>query len=153
MANALGLNFPGMPRFTIKSLLIVTACAALWLSTLHGYPAARDVRANILVLLFSIAVLSAVLYRGKRQAFWLAFALCMLILGIGYPEDYVPKYFWVEARWGFRYTTFPTDQQQESYYFLRDMIELAVTLTTSAVAGFIGGYIYDRSKPAEDRQT
>jgi hypothetical protein len=46
-----------LPQFGIKSLLVVSAVVALWLSTLYGYVGSNDIQAFIWT---AIVVMSAV---------------------------------------------------------------------------------------------
>jgi hypothetical protein len=90
-----------MPRFGTKTLLIVTAVVALWLSTLSGYAAGNDVRRSILLLVLVLSGFAAVYGRGKRRAFWSGFFVVMLLCGgtdLQRPlHRYVPDFAWLSA--------------------------------------------------------
>jgi len=62
-----------MPRFGIKSLLLVIGVAALWLSTLAGYTGAEDVQAFILLAILVLSGIAAMSHTGRRGAFWAGF--------------------------------------------------------------------------------
>jgi hypothetical protein len=79
-----------MPRFGIKSLLILFAIVGLWLSTFSKYPGSQDIQAIVRLLVFLTAALSALFYRGRRQAFWIGFFATMLIFTFEFPGDIVP---------------------------------------------------------------
>jgi hypothetical protein len=90
-----------MPRFGTKSLLIAFAVAAVWLSTFSGCWAAQDVRRSILLLILIASGFLAIYGRGRRRAFWSAFAVVMLLCG-GLSYDrllyrYVPDFLWMET--------------------------------------------------------
>jgi hypothetical protein len=90
-----------MPRFGTKTLLIVTAIVALWLSTLSGYAAGNDVRRSILLLVLVLSGFAAVYGRGRRRAFWSGFFVVMLLCGgtdLQRPlHRYLPDFAWLSA--------------------------------------------------------
>jgi hypothetical protein len=90
-----------MPRFGTKTLLIVTAVVALWLSTLSGYAAGQDVRRSILLLVLVLSLFAAIYGRGTRRAFWSGFFVVMLLCGgtdLQRPlHRYVPDFAWLSA--------------------------------------------------------
>src|SRR4051812_38705470 len=79
-----------MPRFGIKSLLIVITVVALWFSTFTDYPVAYHVRRSIVLLIFSASVLVAVYGRGRWRAFWIGFSLMLFLTGS--PNLQLPLY-------------------------------------------------------------
>lgn len=84
-----------MPRFGIKSLLIVSAGLALWLSTFSRYAAASDVRKALLLAVLIASSYAAIRFEGRRRAFWGGFAVTMLIHGFTIPFDpSVPELLW-----------------------------------------------------------
>jgi hypothetical protein len=90
-----------MPRFGTKALLVIFAVAAAWLSTFSGYWAAQDVRRSILLLILVSSAALAMYSRGRRRAFWSAFAFVMFFCGgISYERllyRYVPDFLWIES--------------------------------------------------------
>jgi hypothetical protein len=90
-----------MPRFGTKSLFVLVAVVALWLSTFGGYGAADDVRRSILLLIFVTAGVAAAYTRGRDRAFCAAFFAVMLLCGgisLSTPMyRYVPTFHWQEA--------------------------------------------------------
>jgi hypothetical protein len=68
-----------MPQFGTRSLLLVFAAAALWLSTINGYEAASDVRRSVMLVILLAALFSAVYFRERRRSFWSGFFIVMLI--------------------------------------------------------------------------
>jgi hypothetical protein len=90
-----------MPRFGTKTLLIVAAVVALWLSTLSGYAAGHDVRRSMLLLILVLSLFAAVYGRGKRRAFWSGFFVVMLLCGgtdLQRPlHRYLPDFVWLSA--------------------------------------------------------
>jgi hypothetical protein len=87
-----------MIRFGTKTLLFVFVLFALWCSTFGGYPAGRDVRASVLLIVFMAVGYAAVYSRGMSRAFWSGFFAVMLITGGGIfgmqLEKYVPNFLW-----------------------------------------------------------
>jgi hypothetical protein len=133
-----------MPRFRIKSLLVLFAVVGLWLSTATDYPGSKDIRAVILLLIFLTAGFAALFYRGRRQAFWIGFFATMLIMAAGLPGEFVPRFIWIGDLWT-RYTgTFdPNDPQ---YYHLLRTIQPLAMFVLSAINGCIAVYVFDCSR-------
>jgi hypothetical protein len=90
-----------MPRFGTRSLLVAFAIAAVWLSTFSGYWAAQDVRRSILLLILVASESLALYSRGRRRAFWSAFAIVMFVCGgLSYERPlyrYVPDFVWMDT--------------------------------------------------------
>lgn len=87
-----------MPRFGTRTLLIVFALVALWLSTFSGFAAAQDVRRSMLLSILVAAACLALYSRGRRRAYWAGFAIVMLLCGgldLQRPlHRYVPDFAW-----------------------------------------------------------
>jgi hypothetical protein len=97
-----------MPRFGTRTLLIVFALAAVWFATfgassnsLASVMAAQDVRRSMLLLILIAATGMALSSTGRRRAFWLAFAIVMLLCGglnLQRPlHRYVPDFAWQQV--------------------------------------------------------
>src|SRR3989442_280358 len=71
-----------MVRFSIRSLLILIAVVALWLSTIAGYESAGDVRALLVLSVLVASGVAVTKYDGRRQAFWVGFFLTVLATGL-----------------------------------------------------------------------
>src|SRR3990172_8466194 len=70
-----------MPRFGIKTMLVATACLALWFSTFTDIPGAYAIRRSFVVLIFCAAVVATIYTAGSRRAFWIGFVLAMFLFG------------------------------------------------------------------------
>jgi hypothetical protein len=90
-----------MPRFGTKSLFILVAVAAMWLSTFSGYGAGEDVRRSIMLLVLVTAGAAAFCTRGRQRAFCAAFFAVMLVCGgvsLSTPlYRYMPTFRWQES--------------------------------------------------------
>jgi hypothetical protein len=90
-----------MPRYGTGTLLVAFAIAAVWLSTFSGYWAAQDVRRSILLLILVASGSLALYGRGRRRAFWSAFAIVMFVCGgLSYERPlyrYVPDFVWMDT--------------------------------------------------------
>jgi hypothetical protein len=85
-----------MPRFSLKSMLIVFAAASLWLSTAAGYIAATDVRRSVMFLILVASGFAALYLRGKQRAFWAGFFAAMLLCGQETSlSRYAPDFSWL----------------------------------------------------------
>jgi hypothetical protein len=166
-----------MPRFGTKTLLIVTAVVALWLSTLSGYAAGNDVRRSILLLVLVLSAFAAVYGRGTRRAFWSGFFVVMLLCGgtdLQRPlHRYLPDFAWLsesfENRPGYqvwsssssgrlRLTTAPppvlgfVTPNVTAAPIWTIVVGTAWILVLSVMGGFIGVYVFskNRAQPWQD---
>ena len=135
-----------MPRFSIKTLLIVIAVAAIWLSTLAGYPAGRDVQSCIMLFITLAAAFAAAYNRGRTRAFWLGFAAIMLVSGLsrGIRQYflYLPLFDWI-----YQIAPASTWQANAVVYTVRE----AISLSLAVLFGRIAVRIYDHSHKSADR--
>jgi hypothetical protein len=67
-----------LPRYGIRSLLIVFAMAALWFSTFAGYSGSEDIRAFIMLTILITSGVAAISSTTRRRAFWAGFFGTML---------------------------------------------------------------------------
>jgi hypothetical protein len=85
-----------MPRFSLKSMLIVFVAASLWLSTAAGYTAGTDVRRSVLFLILVASGFAALYLHGKQRAFWAGFFAAMLLCGQETSlSRYAPNFSWL----------------------------------------------------------
>jgi hypothetical protein len=134
-----------MPRFGIKSLLILLAVVGLLLSTSSGYTGSQDIRAILLLLIFLTAGLAALFYRGRRQAFWIGFVVTMLIMGSGFPREFVPGFAWVGELWT-RYRGPYPPTMDPLFNSSLPIIRTLAMIGLSAISGCLAVYIFDRSR-------
>src|SRR6476619_5549701 len=71
-----------MFRFSIRSLLILIAVVALWLSTIAFYEGAHGVRALLILSVLVASGVAVTKYDGRRRAFWVGFFLTVLTTGL-----------------------------------------------------------------------
>jgi hypothetical protein len=138
-----------MPRFGIRSLLVVIAVLGLWLSTFAGYVGAQDIRAIILQFLFIAIGAAAIFYRGRAQAFWIGFFTSMLITSLAYPRDFAPKFNWINDIWKIYSGHLPGSggsAELPQFFNARDMIMTVYMLLISSVSGCITVFVFDRSR-------
>jgi hypothetical protein len=131
-------------RFGLKAMLVVVTVLGLWLSTVSisgGY----DLRRLIKLLIVVSSVSAAYFSNGRRRAFWLSFALVMLIMAKSIfrpnPEWPVPNFNWV--------MTIKPDNSPK-YNFVTDTVRTVGTLTIAMIAGFIGDFIYGQTHKSDD---
>jgi hypothetical protein len=90
-----------MPRFGTKSLFVLVAVAALWLSTFGGYGAGEDVRRSIMLLILVTAGAAAFCARGRQRAFCAAFLAVLMVCGgvsLSTPlYRYMPTFRWQDS--------------------------------------------------------
>ena len=137
-----------MPRFDVKTLLLVFAVVALWLSTFTSHFFANEVRNLILYAILLISGLSAFCFRGRRQMFWLGFFATMLLFMFGSSAASPPHLRWC-AQLYISYK--PAHLGSSLSAFDNGVIAsmaLWLILICSTVMGFVGMRIYDQSQKA-----
>jgi hypothetical protein len=148
-----------MPRIGIKLLLFLFALAALWLSTFAGYPGANDVRKGVLLIVFMSAGYCAVLFRGRRRAFWAGFFIVMLLHAPNLGASFDSSAHW---HWFGYVANFDVDELTNKlivyfadrtsthfgpyYSAIAAPLDAAWLLTLAAIIGAVGAYIYERSR-------
>ena len=145
-----------MPRFTLKSMLLIFAVVAIWLSAFVAYPANYGVRYAIVLLTTVAAGLKAYCSRGRQKCFWLGFAVVLFmaaftegILGpnLRWLDQSVRPFFTSVNIYGNRQMPGPGEQKVE---FVSETIKFGVALILAALAGLMGMDIYDQgSTPNE----
>jgi hypothetical protein len=133
-----------MPQFGTKSLLTVFLLFALWCSTLNGYPAGRDIRASILLVIVAVSLLAVIYFRGRRRAFYLGFLVVMSVETLDGPRRVTPDLGWFPDRFSFlwNFAGYPT----EVYSAIQDTAVTATMLGLAMLVGYIGTLIYDQSQ-------
>jgi|GEM_PF-6950278 len=134
-------------QFRLRTLLIVLALVALWLSTITYYEGANDVRALFMLSVLVASGVAVTKYDGRRRAFWVGFFLTVLTTGfMGKSLFGLP--------WALRllseYRIFQnsanaggfTGQMNPTYFFAISTIHAAVTLLIATVMGFLGVLVF-----------
>lgn len=140
-----------MPQFTLKSLLLLFAVVAVWLSTFAMGQMASDIRYLVIYTIFLIAGLKAFCQRWRQQVFWLAFFATM-VLFLFNAQTNNPAHM----RWGQFFYRFIKRPPPTGVYSLLDTgimasFGLCILLACATVMGFIGMRIYLQSKKGNDR--
>jgi hypothetical protein len=142
-----------MARFRLRTVLIVTAVVALWLSTVTEYPSAEDVRRSLLLLIYLTTVVAAIHYRGRQRAFYMGFCTIFFVIYF-LPRDEIasfitPRFNWlpsVTTHYGFG----PQGATNDFYLFIQDTVFGLWMLLLSTVLGFVSAHIYDQSRKPND---
>jgi hypothetical protein len=132
-----------MFRFSIRSLLILIAVVALWLSTIAFYEGANDVRAFVMLSVLVASGVAVTKYDGRRRAFWVGFFLTVLTTGfIGKSPFGLP---WPAERLLNEYRIFqnlPNGHLNPTYFFAISTIHAAMVLLIATVMGLLGVLVY-----------
>ncbi len=135
-----------MPRFRLKTMLIVFALVALWLSTFTGYAAGGDVRRSMVLLTLVASIFAAYCSDGSQKAFWLCFAIVIVPMGGGIyyysPEMPIPNFFWTTNLFSRPATPLGSA--------ITETIRAVGALLLATIAGFIGVYIYSQTRKSDD---
>lgn len=144
-----------MPRFGIKSLLIVMAMAALWLSTFAGYTGGDDLRAVIMLAILVTSGIAAMSHTGRRRAFWAGFFGTTLALDTKlFFTAFTATFSWMRQfsmDWGMRLANPDWQDRGQFAKSINATIFLALSLAMATVIGLLSVYVYDRCRETEER--
>jgi hypothetical protein len=135
----------GLPRFTIKSLLIAFAILATWLwsARLDDHSGGDDVRKALLLLLVVGAGSLAIYSTGNRRAYWSGFTFSLFMIASGW-NGFILDFRWLDQATK-RFGTFrPPDNGLPSELYWNG--RLACVMLLCSIAGFVAAHIYDRSR-------
>ena len=143
-----------LPRFQIKSLLIVTAIVALWLSTLTGYTGSNDVQAFVWTAIVVMSGVAAISYTARRRAFWSGFFGTMLLMSMRTVFSvYGSKLDWTQKlsmdltrRW-----QGDTSGRGRMVLNINSTLIFLVLLISATAIGFLCVFVYNQSRKAEGR--
>jgi hypothetical protein len=134
-----------MPRYTLKAIFVAATVLCLWLSTI-AIDAGEDIRRFIILLVVVASVAATYSSDGQRRAFWLSFALVMLIMAVSIfrttPEWPVPTFYWA--------IFIKPDKDFSKFYFVGETVRAVGTLAIAMIAGFAGDFIYDQTRKSDD---
>jgi hypothetical protein len=85
-----------MPRYRVKTLLLICTAAALWLSTFSEYTSKEDVRQFILIAVTLMSATAALSAPGSKRAFWGGFTASMAILQTRSAYYTAPRMLWLQ---------------------------------------------------------
>jgi hypothetical protein len=141
-----------MARFSLRTLLMLVAVVALWLSTIAFYEGAQDVRAILMLSVLVASAVCAIGYDGRRRAFWVGFFLTVLTTALdGRPLFGLP---WVQRllnEYGIR-QNLPNGSLDPRYFFWMSTINAVVLLLIAAVMGLLG-VLVDGAIDKPDKRT
>jgi hypothetical protein len=131
-----------MARFSIRTLLMLVAVVALWLSTIAGYESAHDVRALLMLSVLVASAVAVMKYDGRRRAFWVGFFLTLLTTGLDGKSLFgLPWAQRLLNEYGM-YQNLPNGYLNHTYFFLMSTIHAVVLLLIATVMGFLGVLVY-----------
>jgi hypothetical protein len=140
-----------LPRFSLKTLLIVATALALWFSTFASYRGAEDVRGFVMLAVAVAAGAAACCSKGGRRAFW--GGLCASLLIMGSRSQFVS--FAPRLTWLFQITMdlsgyLSSDPMQRKH--LMESIQamhFGVWLVIAMMIGLLCAYIHRQSRAPE----
>jgi hypothetical protein len=142
-----------MPRFTVRTLLIIFAVVALWLSTFFvtfqgtttlGY----NIRRLLVLVGFLAAASSAVYLHGRRRAFWGSFTVMMLVLtlSISTRPPYILNPNIEKIAELLRNGFLQGRSSDEVETCAHETFYLVILLSMSFLMGFVSAWIYGHAK-------
>ena len=138
-----------MVRFSIRSLLMLIAVVALWLSTIAGYESANDVRALLMLSVLVASGVAVTKYDGRRRAFWVDFFLTVLTMGLDGKSPFgLPWAQRLLNEYGMR-QNLPNGHLNHTYFFVLSTIDAAVLLLIATVMGFLGVLVFGGNRQAK----
>jgi hypothetical protein len=138
-----------MFKFSIRSLLMLVAVVALWLSTIADYESAHDVRALLVLSVLVASGVAVTKHDGRRRAFWVGFFLTVLTMGLDGQSPF--RLAWADrllSEYGMGRNFF-NDKLNHKYYFAIATIHAAVLLLIATVMGFLGVLVYGGNRQAK----
>ncbi len=138
-----------MFRFSIRSLMMLIAVVALWLSTIAGYESANDVRALLMLSVLVASGVAVTKYDGSRRAFWVGFFLTVLTAALDGKSPFgLP---WVEPLLNECGVcqNLPNGNLNHTYFFWRSTIDSTVLLLIAIVMGFLGFLFFGGNRRAK----
>jgi hypothetical protein len=135
-------------RYRLRTLMIVMALIALWLSTIAGYESANHVRALLMMSVLVASGIAVTKYDGRRRAFWVGFFLTVLMGLVGKYQFGLP---WAERLlngYGMR-QNLPNGYLNQTYAFCMSTINNVVLLLIATVMGFLGVLVYGDNRSAK----
>jgi hypothetical protein len=141
-----------MPRFGTKSLLIVVALLALWLSTVNRHAVGSDIRNSIMLAIAVTSLLGVIYYGGQRRAFWTGFFITVLAVSVR-ASPFYPKLYWINnlmSAYG-QDRDLPRGATNYVYVFYDETFRAFVTLLLATLMGYIGTRIYEHSHQTENQ--
>jgi thiosulfate reductase cytochrome b subunit len=85
-----------MPRYRVKTLLLISAVVALWLSTFSEYTSKEDVRQLIVIAVTLMSATAALSATGSKRAFWGGFTASMAIFQTRSAFYSAPRMLWLQ---------------------------------------------------------
>src|SRR4051812_42481138 len=85
-----------MPRYRVKTLLLVSTAVALWLSTFSEYTSKEDVRQFVLIAISLMSATAALSATGSKRAFWGGFTAAMAIFQTRSAYYSAPRMLWLQ---------------------------------------------------------
>jgi hypothetical protein len=143
-----------MFRFSLRSLLMLIAVVALWLSTIAFHEGSGDVRALLMLSVLVASGVAVTKYDGRRRAFWVGFFLTVLTMGLGKSPLGLP---WVQRLLN-EYGMFQNvmnpgggfmGQLNPTYFFAIATIHAAAVLLIATVMGLLGVLVYGGDRQAK----
>jgi hypothetical protein len=137
-----------MPRFGMKSLLIVFAAVALWFSTFAGYTGGDDVRAFIMLAILITSGVAALSSTARRRAFWAGFFGTMLAVATKlFFIAFVATFRWMrEFSMEWAVGIKEPMERGEFAKSINATIFLSLTLLMATVIGLLCVHVYDACK-------
>ena len=140
-----------MPRFRIKSLLILSAAIAVWFSTFARYTGADDVQ-HFMILAITIgsgaAAVSAV---GAKRAFWGGFCATMWAVNSRTLFSATPRFSWLTQASIYlsRYISQGPASGKANMDSIQITLAVCLWLVMAALIGMLCTYIYKQNQPSK----
>jgi hypothetical protein len=135
-------------RYRLRTLMILMAAVALWLSTITGYESAQDVRALLMLSVLVASAAAAISHDGPRRAFWVGFFLTVLPMALGSGSPFLGTAFtfpWAERllnAYGIFQNASLGGGGNPRYLFLLYTIHVVVLLLIATAMGFLGVLVF-----------
>jgi hypothetical protein len=141
-----------MPRFGIKTLLLVFGMFAFWLASLWMGDIGGDVQRSIILAILFGSAAAAIYGRGRQRAFWGSFFAVIFLMGCDSLRTFLPMYFpylgWpntVADKWGTSFTSDPS-LQSSAHSWIYWTLRMSWILALATLIGFLVAAVHDKSR-------
>jgi hypothetical protein len=137
-----------LPRFRLKSLLIIMAVTGLWFSTFARYVGSEDVQQLVILVITILPGAAAFSATGSPRWFWGGFCAAMVALGSKTLFNVGPRFSWLfpVSNSLSRYISKGPASGKANAEFIQVTLALLLWTATATLIGLLCAYVYKQSQ-------
>jgi hypothetical protein len=141
-----------LPRFGMKTLLIIATAIALWLSTFSAYTGHEDVRGFVMLSVAIGSGATAVYSGGAKRAFWGGFFAAIATMGArGTFLSFSPRFAWA-TQLAYNLAELLPGQANQNLRNLQATFAYLCSLLMAALIGLLCTYIYHQCRTTSEQR-